>query len=95
MSLIDHNSRPNDVISTSGTSKEVIITTDCGIIRPHGVLRHLVPPAPVVPPRVAGYFRNPSSDVVHLPISNKPPSLDLQGQRHIFPFPALLRKRVS
>ena len=34
-------------------SAEVTTSADCGIIRAHRVLRHPVPPAPVVPPRGA------------------------------------------
>lgn len=45
--------------SPSPNLGKVTLTMDCGIIRPARVLRHPVPPAPVVPPRGAGSFGTP------------------------------------
>jgi len=65
-----------------------------GIIRLHGVLRHPVPPAPVVSATRGWLFQEPEFRCGPLLTSNKPPSITYMDSDISFPSQPSLRKNV-
>jgi hypothetical protein len=98
VSLISHDPTPNDVVDVRALAAETTMSAGRGIMRLHGVLRHSVPPAPMVPPRGAGCWLSLGTQVpMWSPPSKQQTATPyaLQGQRPLVPFPTLLRNRVS